>query len=177
MRVFLRKVLTLGVNMAGEQASMFVFGVFFSALGFCGRQTSSTKNISLKIPIGTMRWDPEVDSAKEKNPSPVWKNLTNREIATKFWVTLLWAGPRWYLDEETTQGNVGGKVWGVVSVGFPKPKTVSCHPGGNRYRCWVWGCRWSSFVPCSQGCRHCGLVARKLISNPCPDNWVAIHET
>ena len=57
--------------MAGEQASMFVFGVFFfPALGFCGRKTSSTKNIPLKIPIGTVRWDPEVDSAKEKNSQP-----------------------------------------------------------------------------------------------------------
>lgn len=40
------------VNMA-EPASMFVFGVFFLALGFCGRKTSSTKNIPLKIPVGT----------------------------------------------------------------------------------------------------------------------------
>lgn len=67
---FFRKILTLGVNMAGEQASMFVFGVFLSALGFCGRKTSSTKNIPLKIPIGTMRWDPEVDSAKDKDSQP-----------------------------------------------------------------------------------------------------------
>lgn len=72
-----------------------------------------------------MRWDPEVDSAKEKQSQPVWKNPTKREIATKLWGTLLWAQlTQCYLDEETTQGNGGGQSLGCSSCGIPEAQKM-----------------------------------------------------